>query len=371
MHREDLPVADETGSRLAVTTAPMSGSWPCRRRTHRSTQSSSMKPFRAHDLPPTPPSPAGLRLQRTLLSISRQAERDLQLLPRGDAHWHVHALRVRMKKLRAVLQLMKAALARSTARAIRHHVRVMKRSFARSRDSHVLQGLLAELGKEDGPGPDHPVCAPAPNDHGGMPGPDALGRLQAAAHKLTHLLQTMQVQPLAWDDVATSYAGRYAKARRCFRRCGRRPSTSRLHRWRAPVKDHYFQSVLLLHDRAHLSATRELASLLGELHDLAMLRKSHKQPASRPLERTARRRMKHLRRRAFRTAREVFVSSPDKIARQVRAGVLKRTVTHPLVRAQNGGRRRHRRRSTAAHCMASFVPNSLSNLTRRHHARQI
>ncbi len=260
-----------------------------------------------------------LRLRQVLLSISRQAERDLILLSSHDPHERIHALRVRMKKLRAILRLIAPSLAPATFKAIQRIMRALKQAFATHRDQHVLNALLAEL--SDGDVACHKECSATGNGNGpdGLPGPAQLRRVKATAHALTRRLETMTLRPLAWDDIAEAYARRYAKGRQWLQRCERKPSSARLHRWRSPVKDHYFQALLVLRDRHHLKASRKLGSLLGQIHDLAMLREHYTCGSSDRLERAIRRQMKNLRARIYRKARSLFVLTPGKTARQMRA----------------------------------------------------
>lgn len=221
-----------------------------------------------------------------------------------------------MKKMRAILRLIAPSIAHTTTKAIRRSMRVIKRAFAMNRDQHVLNALLAELGGGDLASNEEWITFGKGTDSAGAPGPVQLRMLKATARALTRCLQTMKLRPLAWDDVAMAYARRYQKARRWFRRCKHKPSAARLHRWRAPVKDHYFQSLLLLRNRHHLNASRKLGSLLGQIHDLAMLREHYIQGSSDRLARAIHRQMKNLRARVFRKARQLFVLSPGKLARQ-------------------------------------------------------
>lgn len=256
-------------------------------------------------------SQAGPRLRQVLLSISRQAECDLDLLPSGNPHTHIHALRVRMKKLRAFMRLIEPGIAPSTMAAIRRHIRTIKGSFAMGRDQHVVNALLAELnhGKVASPN----GC----NVNGVLPGDEQLLRLKATAHALTHRLETMKLRPMSWDDVAKVYALRYKKAVHWFRRCGRKATEARLHRWRAPVKDHYFQSLFLLRRRKHINAARKLGSLLGKFHDLAMLREHYDHRSSSKPSKATDGPMKKLREHIFTIARQLFALTPKKIERQV------------------------------------------------------
>lgn len=261
--------------------------------------------------------PPEQRLRQVLLSISRQAERDLRLLPSRNSDTRIHALRVRMKKLHAILRLIAPGLAPTTIKAIRRSLRVLKQAFAMNRDQHVLNALLDELNDGNVNWRKECIATENGNSPNGILGSEQLLRLKATAHMLTQRLQTMTLRPMSWDDIAKAYSRRYAKARQWFRRCEHKPSALRLHRWRAPVKDHYFQSLLVLHDRHHLNASRKLGSLLGQIHDLAMLREHYTHGSSDCLARAIHRQMKNLRARIFRKARRLFVLAPRKIARQV------------------------------------------------------
>ena len=136
-------------------------------------------------------------------------------------------------------------------------------------------------------------------------------------HKRTR--KPWKIRTLAWNDIAKSYAHRYAKARQWFRRCRHKPSAERLHHWRKLVKDHYFQSLIVLRHRPHLKATRKLGSLLGRMHDLAMLREHYDRSSSDHLAPAIARLLKDLHARSFRKAEQIFVPTPRKIKHQVRA----------------------------------------------------
>ena len=259
------------------------------------------------------------RLRQVLLSISQLAERDLMRMSSRHPHASIHMLRVRMKKIRAILRIIEPSMAHSTMEAIMRSVRALKRAFAMNRDEHVINALLAELSNGE------IICrreyvAPMSRDEADERlGKDQQRRLLATAHALTQRLRTMRLCPLSWDEIAKTYARSYAKSRRWFRRCERNPSVARMHHWRALVKDHYFQSLVLLRDRHHLDATRKLGSLLGQIHDLDMLREHYNHDSTDRLSRAIHRRMKSLRIRILRKARRLYVVKPRKIERLVRA----------------------------------------------------
>ena len=261
----------------------------------------------------------GPRLRRALLSISKQAERDIELLSSSSSQARIHALRVRMKKLCALLQLIKLDIAPARMKAIRQDVRALKRAFAMNRDQHVMKALLIEISDDKGACHKERIVHGNSDGSTGLPGPAQLRKLKTTARALTQRLRTMKIRTFAWNDIAKSYAHRYAKARQWFRRCRHKSSAERLHRWRTLVKDHFFQSLILLRHRHHLKATRKLSSLLGKIHDLAMLREHYVRGPSDHLAPGIARLLKDLHARSFRKARQIFVPTPRKIKHQVRA----------------------------------------------------
>lgn len=261
------------------------------------------------------------KIRSTLLSISRQAERDLELLPSDDVQRRIHTLRVRMKKLRAILRLLKPGLAPATLHAIRRRLRILKQAFSRNRDQHVLQSLVAKFQVKCSTTRHLPrIQFPAPQKgrrSADLPTRTQLLRLKATAHELTHQLETLTIRPMDGHDIAKAYVRRYSAALKGFRRSMKKPTPERLHRWRSPVKDHYLQSLLLLRDRRHLKLSRRLGSWLGQMHDLSLLHAHCQQHAPDAWVRTIRRRMKNLLARIFRKARRLFEISPSKLLRHV------------------------------------------------------
>jgi CHAD domain-containing protein len=219
-----------------------------------------------------------------------------------------------MKKLRAILRLIEPGVSAASLRVLQSNMRALKKAFAMNRDQHVLNALLAEFCNGNTASSHSDYLAPEMGDFSnGPPEPARLRKLQAAARELTNRLQNMTIRPLEWSDVAQAYAKRYAKARKGLRRCEQKPSPARLHRWRSPVKDHYFESLLMLRDRRHCKTARKLGSMLGQMHDLTLLREHYARDDSNNFAPPIKRLMKNLRARIFRRARHLLVHSPRKI----------------------------------------------------------
>ncbi len=262
-------------------------------------------------------------LHRALVSISRQARRDIDQLASGDAEQLIHTLRVRMKKLHALLPLVASCIAPATLEAIRSDMRIIKKFFATNRDQHVMEALLTKLCHNDGAKCADVLRASRPQPpQAKVPvraGRTHFRRLKAAARSLTRRLQHLRLQELTWPDIASAFADRYAQARRHHHSCKKTPTTKRLHRWRTPVKDHYFQSLIILRSRRHCKRARKLAALLGNLHDLALLKDRLNSGASDELLKAIDHRMKKLRAHTFRKARRTFAIARTKLKRRVLA----------------------------------------------------
>ena len=251
--------------------------------------------------------PPGPFLKRALMAVSRQAERDIDLLSGADRQMRVHALRVRMKKLRALLPLIETGVSPATMEAIRSDMRTLKKAFARNRDQQVMESLLAELSQEKG------AATRAYVRVENQTAPEAwLCELKATACSLTRRLRSLRLRSLTRTAVCAAYVRSFAKARRRYKRCKKKPVPKQMHRWRLLVKDHYFQTLMLLRDRRRCELSKTLGRLLGKIHDLAMLRDHLSNGMSEELVRVIGRRMKKLRSSAFRKARRLFACTPAK-----------------------------------------------------------
>jgi len=254
----------------------------------------------------------GARLKRVLLSVAHQTQCDIERLSSGHAHRHIHALRVRMKKLRALLMLVEREIPQRTLEVIRQDIRFLKRAFAGDRDEAVVNDLCEKITgtRTEGPGARSPQKDVKPSREKGR-------QIEAAAARLTKRLQGLRLGRLVWKEAAKAFSHGYAKARRWFERCQRKPFADRMHHWRAPVKEHYYQSLCLLPEGNRCKSWRKLGSQLGKMHDLAML-EDHLQKGAQdgPLE-LVKAEMKRRRDRVFRLAGKLFASAPKKLKRRV------------------------------------------------------
>jgi CHAD domain-containing protein len=237
-----------------------------------------------------PQQPLAAELERVAREQLALAQWDLgQALvrPSGDPSniaVEVHDVRKGLKKLRALLRLLRGAIGRAAFR--RHNVllRDAARRLSGGRDAQVLLERFEEL-SSDGPTPSA-VQALAPVGRQMALRAAELGEqlrrdghLAGVASSLEQAARSLDEQfPLKiglrglLDDLARVY-GRSRAAMRC---AGRKRTDERFHEWRKSVKyvRHHLE---LLQPAAHelLGATEQLfhdlADLLGENNDLAVL----------------------------------------------------------------------------------------------------
>jgi CHAD domain-containing protein len=193
----------------------------------------------------------------------------------------VHEARKDMKKLRALLRLVRGELGDRVYGAENSCFRDTARELAGVRDADVMLVTLGDLEER----------------YGGLPG--AANRLRPAlvAHRFRASASSLKpaskaaVETLAdardrvadWPLETDGFEafedglGRiYRKGRRDFRAAQELPSAEHVHEWRKRVKDHWYHLALLqgiwkpvmssLSDEAH-----ELSDRLGDEHDLAVL----------------------------------------------------------------------------------------------------
>lgn len=203
-----------------------------------------------------------------------------------DEHETVHEVRKRCKKIRGLLRLARPSF-EDTYRAENARFRDAARRLSDLRDATtLLECLDALLDRYDDR-----------VDRGRFAGVrEELERRRTALAadqglddrlgEVAHAMQTARNRVGSWsieDDGFAAVAGgigrTYRRARRAMRAAARQPSTERLHEWRKRVKYHRYHCRLLSELwPAPLEARRDeakrLSDLLGDDHDLAVLRET-------------------------------------------------------------------------------------------------
>jgi CHAD domain-containing protein len=193
----------------------------------------------------------------------------------------VHEARKDMKKLRALLRLVRGELGDRVYAAENACFRDTARELAGLRDADVMLSTLGDLEERYGELPGRASrLRPALVAHRFRMSAEALTpAAQAAAQTLDAARERVADWPLETDDFEAFEDGlrrTYRRARRDFRTAHKRATAEHMHAWRKRVKDHWYHLTLLeeiwtpvmssLADEAH-----ELSDLLGDEHDLSVL----------------------------------------------------------------------------------------------------
>lgn len=207
------------------------------------------------------------RLRRAITTLDETDHHDAVQLDRM-----AHSVRKRCKEVRAAARLVRPSLGEEFE-PFNAAVREAASLLAPIRDAYVMSDTFARL--TDLPAPardadDHPVHTLDL---------DAVDqRIAAAGELLVAARKQVKHWDLPHDDTAFA-AGLHATYRRgqkALRRLQKAPDDERAHEWRKPVKQLWYQLRLLERASPRVLAPLcrqldELAELLGDDHDLAML----------------------------------------------------------------------------------------------------
>ena len=205
----------------------------------------------------------------------------------GDAAAAVHGVRKDLKKLRAVLRLVRGSLDQGTFAAENRRYRDAGRLLGASRDAEVKLQTLAALKERFGT--DFPVAAAGSwrreldRDRERLAGPEQgemleqIERARAKIEKGAGKIPDWSLRHDSWKLIGPGLKRSYGRARREMKRAQADPSPENVHRWRKRAKDLWYQLRLVrrawppllgeMVEQAH-----ELTDLLGDHHDLAVLR---------------------------------------------------------------------------------------------------
>jgi CHAD domain-containing protein len=185
----------------------------------------------------------------------------------------VHEARKDMKKLRALLRLLRAELGDELYRAENARFRDAARSLSGVRDADVMLATLESL--DSGAPAELREALEAHRrslEAAGAPREDAIGALEEARGGV----EEWPLERDGFDVVGPGLRREYRRGRRALRAVEAERTDENLHEWRKRVKDLWYHLTLLgdvwpatmkaLGDEAHALSDR-----LGEDHDLAVL----------------------------------------------------------------------------------------------------
>lgn len=263
------------------------------------------------------PTLPGERLRALLLGMCRQARADLRRLPR-DPGPAVHALRVRMKKLRALLRLAAPVLPPEALRPLRADARAVRQAVAACRDAEVAQALANKLVRRHGL---PPLKLRLPTDS--PPDLKSVTGIRRRLSRMERRVASLPLGTLTRRHLQEVYVDHYRRCRRLAGRCRRHPQPPELHAWRKRIKELQHLGLALVALRAGWPATRTriaparaLGRRLGRLQDLAVLNAALPDEVGDAWRRLLSRRRQRWLKQAFEAA-ELLLGQP---ARKLRVG---------------------------------------------------
>jgi CHAD domain-containing protein len=205
-----------------------------------------------------------------------------KLAGKEDPAAAIHDARRCLKRLRALLRLVRPGLADATYARESERLAGIGRMLAGARDLHVMQQTLGRLETRFGPLPngaaDHlrKLLARGRTPKRRSAGLDARRQALSRLEQARRLFQGRTIWTIELDHIIEGLETTYRKARKAFRHAYRDPTDEAFHAWRKKVQQHWRHMSLLSRGwpeamSARASEAKELSRLLGEDHDLAVL----------------------------------------------------------------------------------------------------
>ncbi len=206
-----------------------------------------------------------------------------QLQANADAAAEVHEARKCMKRIRALLRLGREGLGEAVFRAENAHFRAIAASLASARDDYVLLETIVKLAAEnEGQATSLALTRlkqAVLTQRSETPGDNTDQRAEADT-ALDRALRRFRRLKLAPDSFATLERGlvrNYRKGLECRDVAYAENTDEAFHEWRKCVQAHWRHMALLSRAwpalfEAEIEAARHLSQMLGDDHDLALLR---------------------------------------------------------------------------------------------------
>lgn len=256
----------------------------------------------------------------------------------ADVAEAVHQARKRFKKLRALLRLVRPVLGSKTFKAENRYFRDRGRELASARDDQVMLDTLEALA-------DVHADAGIPEELAGLhgllverrdahlhlegDGKDLGARMAEVADSLGRYperLADWHIGAEGFDALGPGLTRSYRDGRKALRRVRKAPDDARFHEWRKRVKDHWYHSRLLRGlwsgpMDARIAELKRLSDLLGDDHDLAVLKGTVEEVAGENLSSRAKkrllrkvfRRQARLREEALVLGRRAYAEKPKRL----------------------------------------------------------
>jgi CHAD domain-containing protein len=247
----------------------------------------------------------------------------------------VHGARKDMKKLRTVLRLLRDELGAKRCKKENARFRDAARSLSETRDAEVNLETLDALGEHEAALPeealeswrkildrDREAATNAARDEPAVA--EAIALIEAGLEAI----RGWELEGDSWKLIDSSLIRTYRRGRRAMKAAAKRRGEADFHEWRKRAKDLWYELRLLSGSwpgplEATADEAHKLTELLGDHHDLAVLREDLRQrnlgeEDTVALEAAIGRRQEELAAKAFPLGRRLYAEKPKDFSRRLR-----------------------------------------------------
>lgn len=248
----------------------------------------------------------------------------------------VHEARKSVKKLRALLRLVRPELGAHTYDDFNRSLRDAARLLSQVRDAAAVLESFDKLVEEKELDSARFTAVRArlaerrESGHGVSSRRDVMTRAEADLQQLLANVERWELPDEGWQLVSAGFRDIYQRGGRALKRAAAHPSAEHFHEWRKQVKYHWYHLRFLAPlwpglIKAHAEELEQLSDWLGDEHDLSVL-KGHvlawEQADDLPiaeLQRAMDERTEELRVRALALGSRVYGERPKRLERRFRS----------------------------------------------------
>ena len=200
--------------------------------------------------------------------------------PSHDRGEDVHLVRVTVKRLRAILRLLRPVISKTAFERENIRLRTAARRLSASRDADVARQTLATLRSSKTREGDGVTVAFATFGNNGEPDiSKSMSQIGLDLERTRQSLHRLRISGREWKAIEPGLREVYRQCRRRMRRALGQGDDDAFHKWRIRVKNLYYELQMLQPvwpDRLNkmVAGLAELQDKIGADHDLAVLKRS-------------------------------------------------------------------------------------------------
>lgn len=275
------------------------------------------------------------KVAKALRRICCERVEDALEILKDDRLKAVHNVRKEIKKLRAILRLIRGEIGKNVYRRNNHRLRAAAGELTAVRDARVRLDAFEGLAKHFGRGlPARPfpkIEEALREDYRAEERKFLNGHSAGAVAKILLELKQhaddLKTDASGWAAIGPGLEASFCRGREAFKTVQKDCSPKNLHEWRKRVKDLWHHLRLLCRVwpkevRATIEELETLAELLGNDHDLVMLAEfvAENFKGARDAEALAEligRRQKEFRSEALKLGRRFYAEKPERFCRRI------------------------------------------------------